>query len=114
MSCRQQPLIWMAPEVRGIEFGWFRDGKKEIERLDEIQLLQNENSKLRIQNEKLLDQNAKLRDNINDLITCQICFERFQSGGEHIPCKLECPHIMCKKCAEEWLKNVSLYYLSKV
>ena len=88
---------------------------------DENGNFRDENSKLRIQNEKLLDQNAKLRDeteelrdNINDLIKCQICYERFQSTGERVACKLECPHIMCKKCAEEWLKNVSLYYLSKV
>ena len=48
------------------------------------------------------------QDNINDLITCQICLERLQSAGEHIPCKLKCPHIMCKKCADTWLKKVNL------
>ena len=132
MSCRQleteslaafvypallyEPPLYEPPEVR---VRWFRDVKNKIERLLEIQLLQNE--KLRIQNEKLLDQNAKLRDetgklrdNINDLISCQICSEQFQSAGERVACKLDCPHIMCKKCAEEWLKNVSLYYLPKV
>ena len=51
--------------------------------------------------------NQKLQDNINNLITCQICLERFQSAGERIPCKLKCPHIMCKKCSEDWLKMVS-------
>ena len=45
-------------------------------------------------------------DNLNDLITCQICLERFQSAGERIPCKLKCPHIMCKKCADIWLTKV--------
>ena len=97
-------------------------GNMEIERQVAItQLLQHENLKLRFQNEKLLnqteklqDENGELRDNINDLITCQICFEQFQSTGERVACKLDCPHIMCKKCAEEWLKTVRFYCRSKV
>ena len=52
-------------------------------------------------------QNEKMQGNINDLITCQICLERFQPAGERIPCKLKCPHIMCKQCADGWLKAVS-------
>ena len=54
-----------------------------------------------------------LNDKIDDLITCQICLEWFQSAGERIPCKLKCPHIMCKKCAESWLKKVNFYYSSE-
>ena len=63
--------------------------------------------KMRNQTEKLQHETEKMRDNINDLITCQICLERFQSAGERIPCKLKCPHIMCKKCADSWLTKVS-------
>ena len=73
---------------------------------DQDDKLRGQNEKLRDQNEKLRDEAGKLRDNINDLITCQICLQRFQSAGERIPCKLKCPHIMCKKCAEDWLKKV--------
>ena len=50
-----------------------------------------------------LDDINDLKNTINDLITCQICYEQFQSDGEHIPCKLKCPHIMCKKCAKGWI-----------
>ena len=51
-----------------------------------------------------------LSNTINDLITCQICYEKFQSNGERIPCKLKCPHIICKKCAEGWITTrVSVY-----
>ena len=73
---------------------------------DENKKLQNENQKLQDENGKLRDEAEKLRSNIEDLITCQICLERFQSAGERLPCKLKCPHIMCKKCAEDWLKKV--------
>ena len=71
-----------------------------------------------------MDKNSKLQDNLNDvqksfngmcdnlndLITCQICLERFQSAGERIPCKLKCPHIMCRKCADDWLEKVTSHY----
>ena len=50
-----------------------------------------------------LDDINHLKNTINDLITCQICYEQFQAAGERIPCKLKCPHIMCKKCAEGWI-----------
>ena len=56
---------------------------------------------------RLLDENEKLERDISDLITCQICSEQFQSAGERIPCKLKCQHIICKKCAEQWLNRVS-------
>ena len=55
----------------------------------------------------LKGQTKQMSDNINDLITCQICLERFQSAGERIPCKLKCPHIICKRCADDWLRRVS-------
>ena len=61
--------------------------------------------------EKLLIENEKLQRDINDLITCQICSEKFQSAGEYIACKLKCQHIMCKKCAEQWLNRVSFNFL---
>ena len=50
-----------------------------------------------------LDDINDLKNTINDLITCQICYEQFHSNGERTPCKLKCPHIMCKKCAEGWI-----------
>ena len=72
----------------------------------QLEALEKKNKKRKILCKDLWDQNKKLKDNINDLITCQICTERFQSAGERIPCKLKCPHIMCKKCATGWLKKV--------
>ena len=80
---------------------------------DEIATLQNLYQKLGNQDEKLRDETEKLQEKIIDLITCQICFERFQSAGERTPCKLRCPHIMCKKCAEDWLKMVSSFFHPK-
>ena len=50
-----------------------------------------------------LDDRNDLNNTINDFITCQICYEQFQSNGERIPCKLKCPHIICKKCAVGWI-----------
>ena len=86
-----------------------------------VKSLEEKNTKLSVQrdsyfiklirltneNRKLLENTNLLQEGINDLTTCQICLERFQSAGERIPCKLKCPHTMCKKCADDWLEKVS-------
>ena len=66
----------------------------------------------RISIHQLMNENKKMRDNINDFITCQICLEQFQSTGKRIPCKLKCPHIMCKECADGWLQKVSFKWFN--
>ena len=66
----------------------------------------------RISIHQLMNENKKMRGNINDLITCQICLEQFQSTGERIPCKLKCPHVMCKECADGWLQKVSFKWFN--
>ena len=63
------------------------------------------------ENRNLLENTNRLQESIKDLTTCQICLERFQSAGERISCKLKCPHIMCKKCADDWLEKVRFYSL---
>ena len=73
-----------------------------------IQIEQLEELKNNIESQQrhsfnLMEDINELSNTINDLITCQICYEQFQAAGERIPCKLKCPHIMCKKCAEGWI-----------
>ena len=74
---------------------------------NELHELQEACESLESKNDRKKQKINTLKEIINDLITCLICLEQFQSAGERFPCKLNCPHIICKRCADDRLQRVS-------
>ena len=71
-----------------------------------------EKEELEKQLEFLRQQNESLTKKIDSMVTCPICEERFESTGERIPSKLKCSHIVCHRCAQDWLKTKASFQIS--
>jgi hypothetical protein len=73
----------------------------------------NSHSKMRVK--ELEDQNAALKTVNSDLesiskkfeqvTSCSLCDEKYESTGERAPVKLKCSHVFCSKCSYNWLKS---------
>jgi len=37
--------------------------------------------------------------------SCSLCDEKYESTGERAPVKLKCSHVFCSKCSNNWLKT---------
>jgi hypothetical protein len=37
--------------------------------------------------------------------SCSLCDEKYESTGERAPVKLKCSHVFCSKCSYNWLKS---------
>ncbi len=47
--------------------------------------------------------NAEVLKKYDQMISCCICEEKFESSGERTPVKLKCSHVFCGSCANSWL-----------
>jgi N-methylhydantoinase B/oxoprolinase/acetone carboxylase alpha subunit len=45
----------------------------------------------------------------DQMTTCCICEEKYESTGERAPVKLKCSHIICEFCANSWLTQKVKY-----
>ena len=43
--------------------------------------------------------------NVDDVMSCQVCFEPYQSTGEHVPRILPCNHTLCEKCIGQLIQR---------
>lgn len=44
-------------------------------------------------------------DSIDQLLSCQVCFEEFEENGEHVPRILPCSHTLCHKCVGQMIQQ---------
>ena len=42
----------------------------------------------------------ELEKKIDNICSCSLCNEKFETTGERVPVKLRCTHIFCHKCAQ--------------
>ena len=73
----------------------------------------NSHSKMHVK--ELEDQIAALKTVNSDLesiskkfeqvTSCSLCDEKYESTGERAPVKLKCSHVFCSKCSYNWLKS---------
>ena len=40
-----------------------------------------------------------------EVTSCSLCDEKYESTGERAPVKLKCSHAFCSHCANNWLKS---------
>ena len=73
---------------------------------------EKENKELEKQLEFLRQQNESLKKKNDSMVTCSICEERYESTGGRIPSKLKCSHIVCHRCAQDWLKTKASFRIS--
>ncbi|CBY37340.1 unnamed protein product [Oikopleura dioica] len=81
--------------------------------IDLFDVENNSHSEMRVK--ELEDQNAALKTVNTDLeliskkfeqmTSCSLCDERYESTGEQAPVKLKCSHVFCSNCANNWLKS---------
>ena len=81
--------------------------------IDLFDVENNSHSEMRVK--ELEDQNAALKTVNTDLeliskkfeqmTSCSICDEKYESTGERAPVKLKCSHVFCLNCANNWLKS---------
>ena len=43
--------------------------------------------------------------NVDDVMSCQVCFEPYQSTGEHVPHIFPCNHMLCEKCIGQLIQR---------
>jgi len=73
----------------------------------------NSNSEMHVK--ELEDQNAALKiinadlesisKKFEQVTSCSLCDEKYESTGERAPVKLKCSHVFCSKCSYNWLKS---------
>ena len=73
----------------------------------------NPQSEMRVK--ELEDQNAALKiinadlesisKKFEQVTSCSLCDEKYESTGERAPVKLKCSHVFCSKCSYNWLKS---------
>ena len=74
-----------------------------------------DNSRSELQFKELEDQNAALKiinadlesisKKFEQVTSCSLCDEKYESTGERAPVKLKCSHVFCSKCSYNWLKS---------
>ena len=98
--------------------------QEHIRQLNELFDIEN-SSKSEIRVKELEDQIAALKTVNTDLesiskkfeqvTSCSLCDEKYESTGKHAPVKLKCRHVFCSHCANNWLKSqVILVLLEEV
>ena len=88
--------------------------QENIRQLNELFGLEsNPQSEMRVK--ELEDQNAALKivnadlesisKKFEQVTSCSLCDEKYESTGERAPVKLKCSHVFCSKCSYNWLKS---------
>ena len=67
----------------------------------EMEDFESQISSLKIVNYDL----EKVSKKFEEVISCSLCDEKYESTGERAPVKLKCSHVFCSKCAKNWLKS---------
>ena len=44
-------------------------------------------------------------DNLEGILSCQVCFEDFEPDGAHVPRLLPCTHTLCHTCIGQLIKG---------
>ena len=88
--------------------------QEHIRQLNELFDVENNScSEMRVK--ELEDQNAVLKivnadlesisKKFEQVTSCCLCDEKYESTGERAPVKLKCSHVFCSKCTNNWLKS---------
>ena len=91
---RAQGQIRQLNELFGINNTLFGDSCSE----KRVKELEDEKTALNVELESL----AKKYEQVT---SCSLCDEKYESTGERSPVKLKCSHIFCSHCAYSWLES---------
>ncbi|CBY39268.1 unnamed protein product [Oikopleura dioica] len=105
-----QQLLGRLKGVRTIKM----QAQEHIRQLNELFDIEN-SSQSEIRVKELEDQIAALKTVNTDLesiskkfeqvTSCSLCDEKYESTGKQAPVKLKCRHVFCSHCATNWLKS---------
>ena len=66
-----------------------------------VKELEDQNTALKIVNADL----ESISKKFEQVTSCSLCDEKFESTGERAPVKLKCSHVFCSKYSTKWLKS---------
>ena len=51
---------------------------------------------------------AKAPDSLEEILSCQVCFEEFTEDGDHVPRILPCSHTLCHTCTSQLIHGTRI------